>query len=68
MSEDLEDLISSEVEKNASMSSDAGSVSRRSIDELIKADNHLAAKRAAANSSGAFGVRFLRFVPGSPAE
>ncbi len=68
MSTDYEALIESESAKAQSMSSDAGSVSRRSIDELIKADRHVSGKRAAANANGLFGLRIRQCVPGSPAE
>jgi hypothetical protein len=68
MSEDLEDTIASEVSKAQSMSSDAGSVSRRSLRELIETDQYLSTKRAAANANGLFGLRVTRLVPGSPAE
>lgn len=68
MSEDLEDTIASEVSKAQSMSSDAGSVSRRSLRELIDTDRYLAGKRAAANTNSLFGLRIRQCVPGSPAE
>jgi hypothetical protein len=42
------------------MSSDAGSVSRRSIDDLIKADQYLSTKRAAANANSFFGLRIAQ--------
>ena len=68
MSEDLEDLIESEAAKAASMASDAGKVERRSIPDLIAADNQLAAKRAAARSGGVFGLRIRNSVPGGTCE
>lgn len=48
----------------ASVSVDGVSVTQRSIDDVIKADRHAAAKRAAANSN-TFGVAFRRVNPGS---
>lgn len=68
MSEDLEDTIAAEVLKNASMSSDAGSVQRRSLKELIETDQYLATKRASANAGGLFGLRIRNAVPGGPCE
>lgn len=47
----------------ASITIDGVSVTQRSIDDVIKADRHAAAKRAA--NSNAFGVAFRRVNPGS---
>jgi len=44
-----------------SVSSDAGSVTMPSVDELIKAANYL--RGASGSRSGATGLRFLRTVP-----
>jgi hypothetical protein len=57
MSNPLDDTIESEAAKPASVSSDAGSVTRRSIDEIIKAERFLSSKRSAANGHGLFGLR-----------
>jgi hypothetical protein len=68
LSESLEDLIEAEAAKNARMSSDAGSVDRRPLADIIAADRYLGSKRAAANSDGLFGIRVKQLVPGSPGE
>jgi hypothetical protein len=40
-----------------------GSVTAKDIDQLIKADQYLAAKTAAANRVTGFGLRFQQIVP-----
>lgn len=65
-SDDFDDLIDSEVQKAAAMSSDAGRVDRRSIDDLIKADRYRASKRSRANGSPFFGCSIHQLQqPGS---
>ena len=59
------EIIAAEMQKPASISSDAGSVARRSLGELIDAaryvDGQAAAKRPAR------GIRFTQLIPpGSP--
>lgn len=57
----LDDLIESKAEQAASISGDAGSVTQRSLDELIRADRYLATK--AASQQGAFGLQFAKWRP-----
>lgn len=45
----------------ASASNDAGSVTRMSIDDQIKAANYLAGKNASVTKG--FGVRFAKIIP-----
>ena len=61
MSEDLGDTIEEAASNPRRMSGDLGSVDERSIDELIKADQYLAQKRARA--AGGFGLKFLKISP-----
>lgn len=48
----------------AAVTIDGVSVTLRSVDDLIKADRHAAAQRAAAGSN-TLGVKFMRVNPGS---
>ena len=45
------------------VSSDAGSVTQRSVSELIQAANYLASRCAAQSGNGGMGLRFTRLVP-----
>ena len=58
---DLEDTIEDSASKPASASSDAGSVSQRSLGELIEADRYLESKRARSRRSA--GLSFRKIVP-----
>jgi hypothetical protein len=55
------DALISALTSPASVSSDAGSVTQRSVDDLIRARNYLAGACAAAQ--GRSGLRFTRLVP-----
>jgi hypothetical protein len=57
MSDPLDETIEREAAKPASLSSDAGSTTRRPLGELVEADRYLARKRAAAADGGLFGIR-----------
>lgn len=46
-----------------SVTVDGNSVTQRSIDELIKADQYLAGKSAASNGNEFFGMRVRQAVP-----
>jgi hypothetical protein len=46
-----------------SVTTDGTTVTARAISELIKADNHLAAKRSAASGNEFFGMRVRQAVP-----
>lgn len=61
----LEDLIEQKASQAASVSGDAGSVTQRSLDELIRADRYLAQNEAtsAAMATGGFGLRFSKWRP-----
>lgn len=56
-----EDALLASLTSPASVSGDAGSVTQRSISDLIKARNYLAAVCAA--SQGRTGLRFSRLIP-----
>lgn len=60
MPDDIEDIIAEQAAEPASMTTDAGTTTNRSMDDLIKADKHLANKRAAA--SGSLGIRLTKVV------
>lgn len=47
----------------ASASNDAGSVTKLSIDEQIKAANYLAGVQAASRPKAGFGLRFSKIIP-----
>ncbi|MCE9618439.1 MAG: hypothetical protein K8R92_00835 [Planctomycetes bacterium] len=68
MSEDppttLEQAILDTAASPASASNDAGSVTGQSIPDLIAADKHLAAKKAAGNPRKS--LRFSKIIPPGP--
>lgn len=70
MPEDLSETIETLATGPASASGPAGSVSQPSIDQVIKADQHLAGKRAAQAAAGDGGflrraIRSAKVVPPS---
>ncbi len=58
----IKDLIEEAVATPKKVSGDAGTVERVSIDDLIKADKHLASK-AATCGEGLKGVKFFKLRP-----
>lgn len=61
MPSDLTDTIETSASEPASASSDAGSVSQRSLSELIEADKYLKSSDGSSNKSR--GLRFTKLVP-----
>jgi hypothetical protein len=61
--ESLTDRITTAAAEPAAAASDGQSATSRSIDELIKADRHTAAQRAA--RAPRFGLGLSRILPGS---
>lgn len=62
MSDDLEETINTVAQEPAKANIDGQLVEQHPIADLIEADKHLAAKRAA--SRNAFGLSFRQFEPG----
>jgi len=58
---DLSDVIQENATGPKKVTGDAGSVEQHSIDEQIKADKHLAAKRAA--QSRGLGIKLTKISP-----
>jgi hypothetical protein len=61
MAEDLEQTIRDAAASPVKASGDEGAVEQRSIDELIKADRHLANKAAQAGKG--LGIKHFKLVP-----
>lgn len=59
----LEDTISSAALTPAAASGDAGSVTARSLSELIAADKHLKGAAQASNPINAFRGRNIKLIP-----
>lgn len=57
----LEDRIREAAQEPVSASSDAGSVTQRSLSELIEADRYLASKEAVRSRSR--GLKLSKFIP-----
>ncbi len=66
--EEIATLAEAEMVKAKSLTSDAGSISRRDASEITALAHLAGSQRAAANSNGFFGCRIRKAVPGSPAE
>lgn len=60
---DLTTQIETEAQKAQQVTVDGQTITRRSIDELIKADQYLAGKEAVANKNPFFGLRMRKIVP-----
>lgn len=61
-------LAAAEFVKAKSMSSDAGSVTRRDASDFIAFANYVKGLSAASNDNGLFGLRVRQAVPGGPGE
>lgn len=60
---DLTTHIETESQKSQQVTVDGQTITRRSIDELIKADQYLAGKEAVANKNPFFGLRMRKIIP-----
>lgn len=60
---DLKNHIETDAQKAQSVTVDGQTITRRSVKELIEADQYLAGKEAVANKNPFFGMRVRKIVP-----